>query len=448
MRIRLFWKILFSFWLTFICIVEGVWIIFSINDAPQRRPWQIAIERDAADTGLSSAVSGIELGGRDGMHTIVRSWPDKERARFSYAEVTDGVETPASIEQQNGPIYARFATLPDGTVLRLAYDASDVLPHFKPGPFSFPIELPILALVGGLLFSSLLAWYLIVPVWRLRMGFDKLTHGELSARLKHLMGGRRDEIADLARDFDLMAERMESLVKSREQLLHDVSHELRSPLARQHMAIGLARQTPYRTPMLLDRIEQESSRMDDLVGELLTLSRAESGAVSLEEYFDLRELVRVVVNSAAFEAEQEGVSVAVTVPPDQEKKDTTIKGDAELVRRALENVIRNGVRHTPSGTSVDVLVGVDESRGQCLIDIVDHGPGIPPGALDLIFEPFVKLADGKQHGVGLGLSIAQRAIKAHGGTITAENHPNAGLAITIALNLATAEVDEVGDFSE
>ncbi len=445
MRLRLFWKILFSFWLTFICIVEGVWIIFSLNDAPKQRPWESQLEQSVAETQLNSAATVLKISGREGLEELLSSWPEQEKIRLSYvalpASMTKqdfslqiGPITFEGIPSEGPPTYSRLAVLPDGSHIRLSYNAAQFIPRPRPGPFNFPLELPFLAVLGGLLFSSLLAWYLTAPVWRLRMGFEHLAEGKLDVRLKHLIGRRRDEIADLAGDFDLMAEQMQSLVKSREQLLHDVSHELRSPLARMHMAIGLARQSPDRTPALLDRIEQESSRMDELVGKLLTLSRVESGENRFDEYFDLLELIQVIVNNSTFEAEQAGVKIKLSKPSiENQEPDCTIRGDAELIRRALENVIRNAIRHSPQGTVVEVSVTADHSSKNSIIKITDQGSGVPQESLNEIFEPFVRLEKNKSHGTGLGLSIAKRAIKAHGGKIKAENIATGGLAVTIML---------------
>ncbi|WP_320169491.1 HAMP domain-containing sensor histidine kinase [Maridesulfovibrio sp.] len=449
MRLRLFWKILFSFWLTFICIVEGVWIIFSLNDFHHPQPWEMEIERSVAETVLSSAATVLQDKGEAGLAEMLRDHPGKDRFRLSYELIPADVPVPpppmektprmhAEEPFQQGPVYSRMETLPDGSHIRLNFNSAALMPRPNPGPLSFPLELPILGLLGGLLFSSLLAWYLTAPVWRLKMGFEKLASGILDIRLKEMMGKRRDEIADLARDFDQMAERMQILVESREQLLHDVSHELRSPLARLHMAVGLARQIPERTPALLDRIEQESARMDDLVGELLTLSRVESGG-TMEDYFDLQELTRVVVNNSGFEAEQAGISLTMNLTDEDESGEgTTIKGDAELVRRAIENVLRNAIRHSPEGSSVNASVVIDQNKTSCSIEISDNGPGVPEGKLAHIFEPFIRL-NSKGRGSGLGLAIAKRAIAAHGGTIRARNNMPSGLTITISLPLEPPE---------
>jgi two-component system OmpR family sensor kinase len=332
-------------------------------------------------------------------------------------------------------------TLADGSSCRVTYETAGLLPMpHRPGPFSLPPQLVILGALGGLLFSTLLAWHLSTPIWRLREGFGRLASGELDVRLRGLMGRRRDEIADLARDFDRMAERMQALVESREQLLHDVSHELRSPLARQHTAIGLARQNPQRTASLLDRIEQESSRMDDLVGELLTLSRVEAEGGGFEEYFDLQSLVRVVVNNTRFEAAGDGVDIGLAMAPEGAPDEMfTVRGDSELVRRALENVLRNATRHSPRGSCVAVGVFVDGAANRCTIRVEDSGPGVPPEFLRQMFEPFVRLRKSKGQGVGLGLAIAKRAIAVHGGSIEAANRPEGGLCVTIVLPLEPPE---------
>lgn len=452
MQRRLFWKILFSFWLTFICIVEGVWLVFSLYDIPRQRPGEIRFVRSVAEVRLGAASTALLLGGENGLLSLLETWPEDVRARLAYerlplgpsggvalpspgVKAVDQAETDGSDDREY-PVYSRTLRLSDSRGFRLRYNVADLLYKRKPGLFNIPPELLLLGVLGGLLFSALLAWYLTAPVRRLRMGFGQLTQGDLGVRLKPFMGRRRDEIADLARDFDIMAERMQFLVESREQLLYDVSHELRSPLARQHMAIGLARQNPQRTQPLLDRIEQESSRMDDLVGELLMLSRVESGDCVFDEYFDLQGLVHVVVNNSRFEAAEEGVEIELQMAtPDELAEISTVRGDAELVRRALENVVRNAVRHSPRGSKVQVVVLVNDGENRCSIQVSDRGPGVPRESLERIFESFVRLKNSKSHGTGLGLAIAKRAIAVHGGSIQAVNREQGGLCITIVLPL-------------
>jgi two-component system OmpR family sensor kinase len=289
-------------------------------------------------------------------------------------------------------------------------------------------------LVGGLVFSATLAWYLTKPIQRLRDGFAQLAQGRLGVRLRDQMGRRRDELADLARDFDIMAERLQQLIASREHLLHVVSHELRSPLARLHLAVGLALQNPQRLSATLDRIELEVKRLDEIVGEFLTLARAEAGPPQLHDYFDLSSLVLAVASDARFEAQSSGARVETNLEPDSQEERPTVKGNAELLRRALENVVRNALHHSSPGQMVQIEVTPDWAARYFVINISDEGPGMNPKALDTMFEPFVR-GQGRVggQGFGLGLAIARKVVLAHGGSIQAQNRPGQGLMVTIRL---------------
>lgn len=204
----------------------------------------------------------------------------------------------------------------DGQNYRISYDIDglrDVNQRGEGGEsrreiLNIPIPMIWMGVLGGLFFSTLLAWNLTRPMRQLRAGFERVAQGDLSVRLLPVMRQRHDELTEVARDFDSMAERLEELVSAREQLLHDVSHELRSPLARLQLAIGLARQNPDNVENSLQRIEHESERLDKMIGELLALSRAENHNIAEDdEYFDLRELVTVVVNDARYEAQVPGL---------------------------------------------------------------------------------------------------------------------------------------------
>jgi two-component system OmpR family sensor kinase len=247
------------------------------------------------------------------------------------------------------------------------------------------------------------------------------------------MAGRRDEIADLARDVDAMAARLGELVAGRERLLHDVSHELRSPLARLQLAIGLARQDPAHALDALDRVEYEAGRLDAVVRELLTLARAEAGHSVRDAYFDLAVLLGSVVADASYEAEAAGVKIGYSpaaAPEDREPP--SVCGNAELVRWALENVLRNAVRFSPPGETVEVDLQFDPAAAAYLVCIADRGRGVPHAMLPSLLEPFVRGED-QRSGFGLGLSIAKRAVAAHGGSIEAENRPGGGLRVLVTL---------------
>ena len=436
MKRRLFWKILLGFWITFVAVTQLVWIGAALYrgepSAKERAQWPGAIQ-------MASATVALRAGGAGAVERLKASWPARARNDLTLTALQAPARATAMAVDGGAHLTGAIAVIsrgPDGVLYRLMYR-----PPARPLHRSFlaglVIPLGVLAVwgTGGLLFSAMLAWYLTHPISRLRTGFDRLAHGDLAVRLKPEMGRRRDEIADLAGDFDTMAERLQQLVRSRDQLMHDVSHELRSPLARLNMAIGLARQTPQRMEETLTRIEHETGRLDVLVGELLTLSRVESGDPSLDGYFEIEGLVRTVVDDARFEADASGVQVRTNIDDASgEHPRPTVKGNAELLRRAIENVVRNALRFSKRGQTVDVDVDADETSHSFILRIQDEGPGVPPESLQVMFDPFVRVHEvGFGKGYGLGLAIARRTILAHGGSIQAENRPEGGLAVTVRL---------------
>jgi len=307
----------------------------------------------------------------------------------------------------------------------------------------------ILSVIVGFLtiglFCSGLARYLASPVSRIRLAAQRISAGDLSARVQpnHIPRGR-DEIAHLARDFDTMAGRLQSLVTAQNRLLGDVSHELRSPLARMNLALELARRGDETKRLAaLERIERESARLDVLVGELLTLSRLENGlsAETLSNAVDLIEICRAVAADAEFEASNAGRGVSVSFSgPD---KPVIVRGDPELLHRAVENVTRNALRHTANDSPVAIELSLHGPDVE--ISIADCGPGVPPDELDAIFHPFYRVEGARDRpdgssGTGLGLAIAQRAVAAHGGTICARNRPEGGLEVRLSLPKERASV--------
>jgi len=291
-------------------------------------------------------------------------------------------------------------------------------------------RLVLLALVVGAL-SLWLARYLSAPVGALRRATLRLSAGDLSARVGEPVNRRRDEIGQLARDFDAMAGRLEILVGSQRRLLRDVSHELRSPLARLTVALQLARDREgARATEALDRIERETGRLDDLIGQLLLLERLEARAPDTEAVdFDLRDLINEVVDDASFEASATKRGVEL-----EAESRCPMRGYPSLVRSALDNVLRNAVRHTAEETAVEVSIDCREAGAE--ITIRDHGPGVSEEHLETLFEPFSRVADARERstgGAGLGLAIARRAVEVHSGTVSARNHPDGGLEVSIHL---------------
>jgi two-component system OmpR family sensor kinase len=290
----------------------------------------------------------------------------------------------------------------------------------------------LLAMLGSLVSAALLAWHFAQPIRRLRQAFDDVAAGKLDTRIG-AAAGRGDELTDLSRDFDRMAHRLESVLEAQRRLLHDVSHEMRSPLARLQAAVGLARQRPERVGTWLDRIERESVRMDGMIGEVLALARLDAGGAELpRDELALDELVGAVVEDARFEAQAAGKSVVLDA-----HGDCVVPGSGELLHSAVENVVRNAVKHTAPGTEVTASVTVDARARQAHVSVCDHGPGVPEDELELIFQPFKRgRQNGSLPGHGLGLAIAERVVRTHGGQIRARNRAGGGLCVEISLPLA------------
>ena len=288
-------------------------------------------------------------------------------------------------------------------------------------------------LVTAVIVCFALSWYLSWPLGKLREATRKLANGDLSSRVARRVGRRRDEFADLAKDFDNMAARMESLIDSQQILTRDISHELRSPLARMNVALEIAKKKagPESAP-LLERIENESNRLNEMISRILTLSRLESGTEDFgRANLDLAELVRDIANDAEFEASGKGKSVVANVADD-----ISVKGNENLLRSAIENVVRNAVRYTADAS--EVKVSLIRDNGHAVLKVKDHGGGVPQGELENLFRPFYRVGEARERktgGTGLGLAIAQRAVAVHGGTISAENIDD-GLEVKIVLNTA------------
>lgn len=301
--------------------------------------------------------------------------------------------------------------------------------HDRGGPGFIPLEPLIGNILVTLLCSMLLAWYFSKPIRSLRAAFDAAAGGNLGIRLGPEMGKRRDELADLGCDFDRMASQLQALVNSQRHLLHDVSHELRSPLARLQAAIGLVRQSPDKLEATLDRIELESARINQLVGELLTLSRLEAGvAGDLNDEINMDELMADLVEDARFEAGPRGCEIEF-----RGECNVTVRGRAELLYRAIENVVRNAVKYTSEHSVVTLRAEYDAHRQILKLFVLDKGSGVPDAELGRIFEPFFRSASAKTDGHGLGLAIALRVVQAHGGSISASNRASGGLCVEIDL---------------
>lgn len=440
---RLFWKFLLAFLVSLLIAGAGVGtVVWLHNSGEQERtpppggPGGDTLIRSAAAllaSGGSAAVGTWAADLVDGRTQALRIVGDDGRELLGREVSAAQIERARADERAVSPgQLVRRVAAPDGKsyLVFLPPELLPPRPHFHRPPPPWP---PLAAvLLAGLAFSALGAWYLAKPIRNLRWAFEGVASGRLDTRVAPRMGSRRDEMADLGRDFDRMAQQLQGLVGSQRRLLHDVSHELRSPLARLQAAVGLARQNPQRIEASLDRIERESQRLDELVGELLTLSRLEAGTGTLRrERFDLVELVASVTDDARFEAHALGRDLAFPAG-----EAIVIDGSAELLHRALENVIRNAVKYSAEGSRVDVSVACEPHGEAVRIEVSDCGPGIAEEDLGSVFEPFYRGTNARASGgYGLGLAIARRAVEAHGGSIVALNRPEGGLTVAITLPL-------------
>jgi len=366
---------------------------------------------------------GVELSGRPGMG------PGERLARRALrAGSPDSLIAPRVIA------VATPVTGPSGRRYAVVGVAPRRLARTDAGPWDLGIRVLAIVLTAGLVCYGL-ARYLTAPLIKLRSATRKLAQGELDSRVDTSVGRRADEYGDLAQDFDLMADRIQQLVVSQHRLLGDISHELRSPLSRLNVALELARKNAGQDAAgYLSRIEIEAERMNQLIGQLLALSRLESQNLKeSSSTVNLDEMLQSIVADADFEAAGQKRSVRIL-----SVERCQVSGSPELLRSAVENVVRNAIRYAPEESTVEVSQG-HERRGaiaEAVIAIRDHGPGVPEASLEHIFEPFYRVGDARDRqsgGTGLGLAIAGRALRLHGGSITARNAAGGGLLVEIRL---------------
>jgi len=276
-----------------------------------------------------------------------------------------------------------------------------------------------------------LARSLTAPIRELRQATQRIAKGDFSARVD-LFSSRSAEIVNLSRDFNVMAKRTQSLLKAQKRLLRDISHELRSPLTRLNVALELARQHPENIGPQLVRMEKEAFRFDELIAHLLTLAKKGSRLEDIpRQPVHLPQLLNEIILNAEFEASGKRRKITLT-----KCGDITVSGSSEMLSRALENIIRNGLHYTAPGTSIEILVSTHDD--QVTISVRDYGPGVPQDQLTRIFKPFYRVTEARDRvsgGTGIGLAIAKQAVVMHGGSIAAKNAEHGGLIIEVALPL-------------
>ncbi len=426
----LFGRIILWFWLMLVVFTIGSALIsaLSMETSDRRAPGSRMILFD-----LREARNAYETGGRPGLQAFMTRLHSVYEGRAILTDQSgrdlltgENRSDLVSRARKREPVSA-FRVSP-ALVARTADDGQYWFFYIMPIPrvgswFLRPEHL--WELLAGILLCYALAFQLTRPVRQLQRAVERFGHGDFSARAG---SKRHDELGDLARTFDRMADRIEALVSAERRLLLDISHELRSPLARLSVAVELAR-SGEDLDSHLNRIQREADRLNSLVGGLLQVTRAEvDPAARHTEPVPVADLLAQLVEDAGIEARARHCSVALDAP-----EPVTVSGDPELLRRAVENVLRNAIAHAPEGTTVDVRL--DASADPVRISIRDHGPGVPDAALPRLFDAFYRVETDRGRasgGTGLGLSIARRAVELHRGAISASNaHP--GLLVEITL---------------
>ncbi len=448
----LFLKIFLSFWLT-VVLVGAAWVItWNLQPEVVVSRWR-AMMGGATSLYAQSSAEEMDHYGRAGVLAYFQRLESTTNIRaYLYDEQSQLIAGKKSEPAQR---LAQHAAQSDDTEFEIfpttAWSARrSVGPSGK--AYVFVAEVPrgpwgglrptvpsqlfrwFLAFLLSGLICYLLTRYLTRPILRLQMAARQIADGDLSARAASKMERRRDEIGELVRDFNRMAGRIETLVASQKQLISDISHELRSPLARLTVALGLARQRAGDgASNALDRIEREAERLNDMIGKLLALARMGSASVPPERAsIQLSELLQEIVEDASFEAQDHHCNVRLI-----STGDTVVEGSPELLRSAIENVVRNAVHYTAAETDVEVTLSANgASAKSARIVVRDHGPGVPDTELEKVFQPFYRLANARERstgGTGLGLAITDRAVRLHGGSVSARNAEGGGLEVEIRL---------------
>ena len=444
---RLFWKIFLGLWLTLLVTSAIVGGLVWQHNKERIEQLEVIADSPRAEFSVNALASILRI---DGLHALEKAI--ERRTKESHRPLRMFIVNDAGKDLLGRPVprlmlnKARAAandpqvsaiqqvSTPEGEQFLLFVPHRDHrMPRYDKGfPKHFPTMPLLIVLLGSLFFSAGLAWYITRPIHHLREATNQFAEGKLDTRVMHKIGNRKDEVTDLAKDFDHMAEQVQQLVAIQKRLLNDVSHELRSPLARLQVAIEMLRQQPDKTKELIQRIEKENQRLDELVGELLTLSRLEADVYNNEnDYFDINGLVASISDDARFEARNQNKQVVF-----KGANEILINGNIELLRRAIENVIRNAIYYTPDQTQVTITITHSEND-HVFITVCDSGNGVNEEKLTDLFQPFVRINDNRQNvkipGYGLGLAIARRAIEIHKGEIKAYNHQESGLCVDIRL---------------
>jgi two-component system sensor histidine kinase CpxA len=458
MRARsLFLKIFLWYWVTVVLVGLALVVTYNLQPDLVVSRWRVMVG-EASSLYAQAAAEELDRYGHTALDNYLQRLTASTKVRAAVfdengvlisgkpSETTQDLATRAAHsnepEFEVSPGRAYVARRVDGPSGRIYIFAAE-MPR---GPFgglraSFraqALRWAVSLLVSGLI-CYLLTVYLTAPILRLRTAARQLAAGNLSARASKKMELRRDEIGELVGDFNRMADRIEALVDAQKQLISDMSHELRSPLARLTVALGLARRSAgSEATGSLDRIERESERLNEMIGQLLTLARLGSASAPPEkDDINLAELLDEIVADASFEAQEHNCTVHL-----ESAGPCFVSGTPELLRSAIENVVRNAIRYTAAHSEVEVRLDCSSGQQVAVVTVRDAGPGVPESEIPKLFQPFYRLANARERtsgGTGLGLAITDRAVRLHGGTVSARNAPNGGLIVEVRIP-ATAAV--------
>jgi signal transduction histidine kinase len=445
MNRRLFWKIFFPFWLAQAVLLGALYLRIQ-HRISSEHPWWIQPERREMPVLADYAAHVYEKQGQAGLAQLLDNLSLQNRSKFwlvdggghelSGRPVPERVLRDASAAEKSEGLHHSFEAnvlaASTGTIkghyVLIAELVPPKLSERVPGDILWTLKL---GTILSAIICFLIAHYLSKPIERLRDATHELARGNLDIRAGENLGNRRDEIADLVRDFDTMAGELRTLIQSERNLLSGVSHELRSPIARIRLALTLARSADddERSEML-DRIEQDAIQLDSMLEQILTVARLESGQHKPRfEVLSLNDVVDNVMHDANFEAAATGATIAF-----QGDRDILVSGDPGLLRSAIENIVRNAIFYSGEGGKIDVRLNKENSTA--VIAVRDNGPGVPENTLALLFKPFYRVDDSRgttTGGMGLGLAIVRNAALAHGGSVSAKNVVPHGLEVELRL---------------
>ena len=451
----LFLKIFLWFWLAIALVVAVLTVVnWSTQSEPLVRQWQTFVG-EIVKTNSATAVQIYENEGQSGLEKYLKrasetervnavGFYDKNRRRIAGSDISPEAQSLFDTALNSDNI--EFIRLPEQTIAAKKLLLKDGAEYIYIVQFKRPPQTPLLTEISNRILQILaviltaglvcygLASYISSPIGKLRRATQKFAKGDLQTRVVPEIGKRHDEVAKLAQDFDEMAERIESLVSSEKRLTQDISHELRSPLARMNVALELARvKANPETKPLLERLETESRRLNEMISRLLILSKLETRSENFEKReVNLTKIVEQIVADADFEAQANGKHVEIL-----QKDAVKVFGNENLLRSAIENVLRNAVKYSKDETNVEISLKKGGKNAEIVVR--DYGAGVPENEIANLFRPFYRVhtaRDRKTGGIGLGLAIAERAVNAHNGTIAAKNMQN-GLSVQINLPVVT-----------